>query len=317
MEVTLDNINTTDEYKIKVIEDPSLQCQIIHCGTIKDLFQVPANVQSGTGRKYRTGVIRATAIEYGRNDYLKLYDMAKAMAEYYFLEKNSATIETSLMKTSASLPLGAVVGNIKDKDKWVPTNTAVSSVEYNIDVNRKTISTSKPVIPLFKNLERKSQGIKANTAVDIAPAPKIVEKKLPEPSGVIAGGGTSTPVTYDAFKIQGINNTLYPSPLHGIIWSANMPANNRVTTDYTNLAIAEGLNTDTGFGIGQSIFTGERKLIANLGLVSISGSGVPWTTSLMNGNVVTLGSATVDVSGFHGSPPAVVLYKAYIPTDRY
>jgi hypothetical protein len=96
-----------------------------------------------------------------------------------------------------------------------------------------------------------------------------------------------------------------------------MPANNRVTTDYTNLAIAEGLNTDTGFGIGQSIFTGERKLIANLGLVSISGSGVPWTTSLMNGNVVTLGSATVDVSGFHGSPPAVVLYKAYIPTDRY
>ena len=142
-----------------------------------------------------------------------------------------------------------------------------------------------------------------------------IRKTFGQKNFSIGSGGAAAQAELNSWIVTGVNQILLPTTLNGIKWVADAPTS--TTQDWSVLAISALTPiAPAGIGICQNIETQELKLIANVG------AQVPWRGDLVNGNLVSLSTKTINISGVSYTDPETLLsvtpvYVAYIPSMRY
>lgn len=196
LEWTIDNPNVSgSKNNVKIIEDKSLQCWFAHAGTIREINSQPYYV--GKGRNYVTGFDRFLKDTFIRNDFKKLYDLARQTSNWLFTPKISAKIDLSLSKyVQGSWNIGEMVAKISDGVITHTINTVVASIEYDLVSNRVYISTSIPEMPQLKRIQstptsRSMVAPSSNSKDATLEASSKVIVKAPQPTiGYVSGGAT-------------------------------------------------------------------------------------------------------------------------------
>lgn len=203
LEWSITNLNSKTTNRIKIIEDPSLECHIVHAGTIKKLRQGPYELAPvGVNRAASTnGFERFQKDTFIRNDFKKLLGYAKQAANWLFQEKRAIRLENHLqLYTVGSWNVGDIVSSVVDEKVTHTINTCVESVEYDVMSNRVYIATAFAQMPEFKRLRQQPISVAniAPTTDTKAPTIGTTQKVItidPQPTtGVIVGGagGSST-----------------------------------------------------------------------------------------------------------------------------
>jgi hypothetical protein len=317
LEWTIDNPNTTQRNKIKILEDRSLQCWMAHAGTIKEVRNGNYDVvaEGSLPRNYSNGYDRFQKDTFIRNDFKKLYDLARHSSNWLFTPKASAKVELALMKYTYGWSLGEMIGYIVDKTIKRKINTVVASIEYDCVANRVYVSTSIPEMPILKKMQQAplSRSVTSPTSdskeatIETKQEKVIVKQDYPTHGYVSGAGGVASVAESKVNIYQVMEGTeLSPVPVVGIKKvNTELPA----SVDFIGPLSAPIPDTLVdGMGIATNVQSSEAVLVWN-GLESIISSDLAINDRLV---AYTTKSAayydqTEDVSGS---------YKFYIPSFR-
>lgn len=321
---TVTNPNSTSIAKTKIIEDDSLQCHIVHAGTIKKLRNGPFELAPDSVGRSATinGFERFQTDTFVRNDFKKLYTLANQCAQWLFQKKRAMRLENHLMLyNSGSWNVGEMIGSIKDEKVSHILNTTVESIEYDATMNRVRISTSIPSMPEFKRLRQQPisaanvSPMKDTKAPTITDAAKTITVATQPTVGQITGGTSEAGVQkiqiiqiIDGNEIDSVDciKAIAPETSNG-----NLTIPEEGGVDAATLPLPDGYGRAWLFEYSNPPSNGDGLVSPDNGVsgrVLVQNATLDaYKLPLLAGNSYYV-STTVDISGDAGA-----IYKAYIP----